>query len=183
MATYAYARISSDSPSLSAQEAELRKAGANITFADENHVGATRRGELAKALKLLKAGDVLLVTRLEHLAGSISELLDILHVVGKAGAAFKSLAEPWADTTRPTGVSSALRGLATLERKLKRSRNAARRLRAQSRGVQLGRRPKLTLSQREQAISRLKLGWPQAELALVCGVAQSTISRLARGRR
>ena len=89
MATYAYARTSSESPSLSAQEAELRKAGANITFADENHVGATRRGELAKALKLLKAGDVLLVARLEHLAGSISELLDIVHVVGKAGAGLK----------------------------------------------------------------------------------------------
>lgn len=109
---------------------------------------------------------MLLVTRLERVAGSISELLDILHVVGKAGAGFKSLAEPWADTTKRTGVGSAVRGLATLERKLKQSRNAARRLRAQSRGVRLGRRPKMTPGQREEAISRLKRGWPQASWRL-----------------
>jgi DNA invertase Pin-like site-specific DNA recombinase len=53
---------------------------------------------LAKAIASLNEGDVLLVTRLDRLARSTRDLLNIVHAIGKRGAAFKSLADSWADT-------------------------------------------------------------------------------------
>jgi resolvase-like protein len=52
-------------------------------------------------LKRLEAGDVLVVTRLDRLARSTRDLLNILDTVAKAGANFKSLGDTWADTTTP----------------------------------------------------------------------------------
>src|SRR5262249_11417335 len=77
----------------------------------------TDRPELAKLLKRLDAGDVLLVTRLDRLARSTRDLLNILDAVGKAGAAFKSLGDAWADTTTPHGrlMLTVLGGLAEFE--------------------------------------------------------------------
>jgi DNA invertase Pin-like site-specific DNA recombinase len=49
----------------------------------------TGRPELAKVIKRLEAGDVLMVTRLDRLARSTRDLLNILDAVGKAGTAFK----------------------------------------------------------------------------------------------
>jgi DNA invertase Pin-like site-specific DNA recombinase len=62
--------------------------------------GEVSAGEkLGKALKRLQTGDVLVVTRLDRLARSTRDLLNILDAVGKAGAGFKSLADAWADTS------------------------------------------------------------------------------------
>ena len=54
---------------------------------------------LAKAIGRLDAGDVLVVTRLDRLARSTRDLLNILDAVGRAGANFKSLGDAWVDTT------------------------------------------------------------------------------------
>jgi DNA invertase Pin-like site-specific DNA recombinase len=51
----------------------------------------------------LGKGDVLMVTRLDRLACSTLDLLNSLAWVADQGATFKSLAEPWADTTTPAG--------------------------------------------------------------------------------
>jgi len=58
---------------------------------------------LAKLIRRLESGDVLVVTRLDRLARSTRDLLNILDVIGKAGAGFKSLSDAWADTTTPHG--------------------------------------------------------------------------------
>jgi DNA invertase Pin-like site-specific DNA recombinase len=57
---------------------------------------------------------MLMVTRLDRLARSTRDLLNILDAVGKAGAAFKSLGDAWADTTTPHGrlMLAVLGGLA-----------------------------------------------------------------------
>jgi DNA invertase Pin-like site-specific DNA recombinase len=60
----------------------------------------TDRAELAKLLKRLEPGDALMVTRLDRLARSTRDLLNILHTLGERGIGFKSLADAWADTTR-----------------------------------------------------------------------------------
>ena len=61
------------------------------------------RPELAKLIKRLDQGDVLIVTRLDRLARSTQDLLNLLDAIGKAGAGFKSLSDAWADTTTPHG--------------------------------------------------------------------------------
>ena len=84
----------------------------------------TDRAELAKLLKRLDTGDVLIVTRLDRLARSTRDLLNILDTVAKAGAGFRSLADAWADTTTPHGrlMLTVLGGLAEFERELIRAR-------------------------------------------------------------
>ena len=63
----------------------------------------TDRPELAKAIGRLEPGDVLVVTRLDRLARSTRDLLNVLDHIGKRGAGFKSLKDAWADTTTAHG--------------------------------------------------------------------------------
>src|SRR5262249_33399768 len=79
---------------------------------------------LAKAIDALGAGDVLLVTRLDRLARSTRDLLNVLATVTDKGAGFKSLADAWADTTTPHGrlMLTVLGGLAEFERELIKAR-------------------------------------------------------------
>jgi DNA invertase Pin-like site-specific DNA recombinase len=57
----------------------------------------TDRRQLHRAIEALGAGDVLLVTRLDRLARSTRDLLNVLDAVGKAGAGFRSIADPLID--------------------------------------------------------------------------------------
>jgi DNA invertase Pin-like site-specific DNA recombinase len=139
------------------------------------------RPELAKVLKRLTGGDVLVVTRLDRLARSTRDLLNILDQIGKAGAGFKSLADTWADTTTPHGrlMLTVLGGLAEFERELILARTDDGRKRAKARGVKFGRPVALTAYQRQEALERLEKGEAQADIARSYGVSQATISRLA----
>jgi Resolvase, N terminal domain len=103
MAIYGYARVSTGGQSLASQDAQLRAAGCTKTYAEKVSGAWSDRPQLAKLLKRLDQGDVLIVTRLDRLARSTRDLLNILDAVGKAGAAFKSLGDVWADTTTPHG--------------------------------------------------------------------------------
>jgi DNA invertase Pin-like site-specific DNA recombinase len=103
----------------------------------------TDRPELAKLLRRLERDDVLMVTRLDRLARSTRDLLNILDVIAKAGAGFKSLGDAWADTTTPHGrlMLTVLGGLAEFERELILARTSDGRTRAKARGVKFGRPP------------------------------------------
>jgi DNA invertase Pin-like site-specific DNA recombinase len=140
----------------------------------------TDRAKLAKLLKRLDTGDVPIVTRLDKLARSTRDLLNILDTVAKAGAGFRSLADTWADTTTPHGrlTLTVLGGLAEFERELIRARTGEGRKRAQARGVNFGRPPKLSPHQRREAIERLRKGETQADIARTYGVDTTTIGRL-----
>jgi DNA invertase Pin-like site-specific DNA recombinase len=59
---------------------------------------AARRPQLEKLLRVISEGDVVLVTRLDRLARSTRDLLNILDTISQTGAQFKSLRETWADT-------------------------------------------------------------------------------------
>ena len=124
---------------------------------------------------------MLVVTRLDRLARSTRDLLNILDAVAKAGAGFKSLKDTWADTTTPHGrlMLTVLGGLAEFERELIRARTDDGRKRAKARGVRFGRPKALTPHQRREALQRLAEGAVQADLARSYGVSQATISRLA----
>ena len=78
------------------------------------------RPELQKALAALGDGDTLVVTRLDRLARSSRDLLNIVHTIETRGARFKALADSWADTTTRTGklILTVLGGLAEFERSL-----------------------------------------------------------------
>jgi DNA invertase Pin-like site-specific DNA recombinase len=91
-----------------------------------------------------------LVTKLDRLARSTRDLLNVLALITDYGATFKSLTDTWADTTTPHGI---LGGLAEFERHLILSRTNEGRIRAKARGVRFGRKPKLTKHQQGEALA------------------------------
>lgn len=179
--TYGYARVSTDGQTLDAQVAQLEAAGATRLFKEKVSGAKRDRIQLDKMLGTLNAGDVVIVTRLDRLARSTRDLLNILGVVADKGAAFRSLGDGWADTTTAHGrlMLTVLAGLAEFERELIRSRTGEGRARAKARGVKLGRRFKLTPHQRDEAVRRRDAGEESmTEIARSYNVSHSTISRL-----
>lgn len=73
------------------------------------------RPQLAKLMKTLQPGDVVIVAKLDRLGRSTRELLNLLHQIDEAGAAFKSLGDPLFDTTTSQGrlLSSMLAAFAS----------------------------------------------------------------------
>src|SRR5919198_1435129 len=180
MAIYGYARVSTRDQNLAAQDAELMAAGCAKVFKEKVSGAKTDRPELAKVIGRLESGDVLVVTRLDRLARSTRDLLNVLDEIGKRGAGFKSLKDTWADTTTAHGrlMLTVLGGLAEFERELIRARTGEGRKRAKARGVKFGRPAALTPHQRSEALQRLANGEAQADVARTFNVSQATISRL-----
>jgi len=180
MPLFGYARVSTRDQNLATQDAQLRAAGCAKVFKEKASGAKTDRPELAKVIGRLEAGDVLIVTRLDRLARSTRDLLNILDTIAKADAGFKSLGDAWADTTTPHGrlMLTILGGLAEFERELIRSRTGEGRQRAKDRGVRFGRPRKLTAHQRQEALRRLTEGETQADIARAYAVDPTTIGRL-----
>jgi DNA invertase Pin-like site-specific DNA recombinase len=175
-----YARVSTDGQTLDAQLAQLRAAGVNKIFREKVSGVRADRAELARLMRSLGPGDTVLVTRLDRLARSTRDLLNILAGIAEKGAGFSSLGDAWADTTTPHGrlMLTVLGGLAEFERDLIRARTGEGRERAKARGVRLGRKPKLTPHQIREALRRRDAGEPLTEIARSYNVSHSTISRL-----
>ena len=110
-----------------------------------------------------------LITRLDRLARSTRDLLNVLDEIKERGAGFRSLANSWADTTTPHGklMLTVLGGLAEFERTLIAARTGEGRRRAKDRGVRFGRPHKMTPHQRQEAVpapywpARPRPMWPE----------------------
>jgi len=175
-----YARVSTQGQDLAQQRAMLREAGCTRTF-EEKISGAKRnRPELERLLDHLRAGDVVTVTRLDRLARSTRDLLEIAERIKEAGAGLRSLAEPWADTTTPAGrmVLTVFAGIADFERSLIVERTSTGRIAAKARGVRFGPRPSLSAEQIAHARQLTEQeGKPVAEVARLFGVHRATLYR------
>src|SRR6202158_435156 len=181
MAIYGYARVSTDGQSLTAQITELKAAKCEKIFQEKISGARADRKQLSRVMAILAKGDVLVVTRLDRLARSTRDLLNLLGTIAEKGAGFKSLRDTWADTTTAHGrlMLTVLGGLAEFERELIRTRTGEGRERAKARGVILGRKPKLTSHQRREALVRREAGEVLTEIARSYNVSHSTISRLS----
>ena len=175
-----YARVSTDDQDLTNQRAELHAADCTKIFSEK--ITGTRRDrpELARMLDHLRPGDIVTVTRLDRLARSTRDLLDIAERIREAGAGLRSLAEPWADTTTPAGrmVLTVFAGIAEFERSLIVERTRSGRVAAKARGVKFGPRPTLTLAQVEHARQLINCdGRTVKEAATLLGVHRTTLYR------
>jgi DNA invertase Pin-like site-specific DNA recombinase len=180
MTVIGYARCSTEGQDLSGQVAALKDAGATKVYSEKISGARSDRKELARAIVALSEGDVLLVTRLDRLARSTRDLLNVLATVSERKAGFRSLADPMIDTTSPHGklILAVLGALAEFERSMILARTADGRARAQARGVRFGRKPKLTSHQRAEAIARRAAGEALTEIGRSYNVSHSTTSRL-----
>jgi DNA invertase Pin-like site-specific DNA recombinase len=179
MATFGYCRVSTDGQSLAAQHSQLHAAGCDKIFAEKISGAITERPELNKALAELQDGDIFIVTRLDRLARSTRDLLNILDTIARAGAGFRSLADTWADTTTAHGrlMLTILGGLAEFERELIKSRTGEGRKRAKAAGVRFGRPPALSEAQRNEARARRKAGETLAAIAASYGLHATSVGR------
>jgi DNA invertase Pin-like site-specific DNA recombinase len=184
MPLYGYARVSTRDQDLAAQDAELMAAGCAKVFKEKVSGAKTDRPELGKVIRRLEPDDVLVVTRLDRLARSTRDLLNILGAIAERGAGFKSLKDAWCDTTTPHGrlMVVVIGGLAEFERELIRARTGEGRKRAKARGVRFGRPRKMTPHQRQEAMRRLAAGETQADVARTYNVDATTIGRLLGDR-
>lgn len=120
------------------------------------------------------------VTRLDRLARSTRDLLEIAERIKEAGAGLRSLAEPWADTTTPAGrmVLTVFAGMADFERSLIVERTSAGRIAAKARGVRFGPPPALSADQITHARQLIEQeDKPAAEVARLFGMHRATLYR------
>ncbi len=178
-----YARVSTDDQNLALQRKALRQAGCRH-FYEGKLSGARRdRPELTRLLDQVRDDDVLVVTRLDRLARSTRDLLDVAERLREGGAGLRSLAEPWADTTSPAGrmVLTVFAGIVEFERALILGRTSAGRIAAQQKGVRFGRPPALAPDQVALGRRLVAEGHSVRELAKLLKVHRATLYReLAR---
>ena len=174
-----YARVSALSQNFDGQVELLRASGAEVVHAEKESGVKQGRPELERAIASLKPGDVLMVRCIDRLARSTLDLLTLIERVGKAGAMFKSLQEPWADTTTPHGmmILTVIGGVAAFERQIILKRTADGRKRAMAAGVRFGPKPRLSPIQIAEARRRAEAGETTSHLARLFAVSRQTINR------
>lgn len=173
-----YTRVSTDAQDVEFQRAILRTAGCERLYEEVASSVGRNRPKLVHLLDHHQS-DVVMVTRLDRLAHSVRDLLKVAKQIGHAKAGLRSLAEPWVDTTSPTGrvVLTAFAGLADFERTLLFTRTRAGRFAAKQRGVRLGRLPKVGSGQLALARKLVDEGRPVREVAEVLKCHRATLHR------
>ncbi len=162
-----YARVSTYGQTLDAQLDQLRADGCGTIYREKASGARADRRELGRMLRRIEVGDVVTVTRIDRLARSTFDLFAIVKQITDAGGQFRSVAEPWADTSTSTGrlMLAVLGGLADVERDLIRTRTAEGRSRAKAQGKHMGRPCALTSQQQAEARQRRAEGATLQELA------------------
>src|SRR5262245_13481527 len=177
-----YARVSTSEQDLSGQLAALREAGCERIFSEKRSGASDDRAALRRMLKEAQPGDVVMVVRLDRLARSVRDLLNILERFSRDDVGFVSLREKHIDTTSAGGrlVLNIMASIAEFERELIQARMAEGRKRAINNGVKFGPPFKLDAFQKREALARIKAGESQSLIARTYGVDRATISRLQK---
>lgn len=177
-----YARVSTEDQNIDMQLTALKKAGCKLIFKEKLSGTKWERPELQKMLSSIDAGDIVVVWRLDRLARSTKMLLEITEKIMESKARFKSLSEPWADTTSPSGkmIMTFFAGMAEFERDLIRIRTSAGRTEALKRGVKFGRPSKITPEQKKLALRLLKEGKSIRDVAKLFDIHFTTLYRILR---
>jgi DNA invertase Pin-like site-specific DNA recombinase len=180
-----YARVSTGEQDLSGQLSALKEAGCKRVYSEKKSGANGDRVALQRMLKELQPGDIVVVTRLDRLARSVRDLLNIIERFSQDDIGFVSLREKHIDTTSAGGrlVLNIMASIAEFERELIQARMAEGRSRAVKNGVRFGRPYKLDAFQKREALARLKAGETQSLIARTYGVDKATISRLQRASR
>ena len=177
---YGYARVSTAAQDESGQVKQLKAAGCAKIFREKITGTTADRPQLAKLMKALAPGDVVITPAVDRLSRDATDLLVIARDVRRAGAGLRSIAEPVVDTASDFAelVLAILGVAAKLERRRILERIARGRADAKAKGIKFGRKPTLTPHQQQEARKRLDAGETQRSVARSYNVSQSTISRL-----
>ncbi len=177
-----YARVSTHDQTLHSQRDTLQKVGCDRIFTDTVSGRKAERKGLSEALSHLRAGDTLVVWRLDRLGRSLRHLIDTITELHERGVGFKSLQEN-IDTTTSGGklVFHIFGALAEFEREIIRERTQAGLASARSRG-KVGGRPK-ALSARQVQMLRNMAADKSLTVSDIChtlGIGRTTFYRYVK---
>ena len=150
-----YARVSTPDQKLDLQIDALKKIGCEKIYHDKISGAKTKRPGLEKSLEIARAGDTLVIWRLDRLGRSLKDLIQIAETLKKRDIGLKSL-EEGIDTTTSTGqlMFHLFGALAEFEKNLINERSQAGLNAARSRG-RLGGRPKSLNRDQQQLVVKL----------------------------
>jgi DNA invertase Pin-like site-specific DNA recombinase len=171
-----YARVSSTGQDLSTQLEKLKHCD---RIFQEKRSGTDRgRPQLHACLQYLREGDTLLVTKIDRLARSTSDLYRIVSTLAEKGVAFKVTDDPTIDTTSRTGklVMGILALIAEFENDIRRERQLDGIARAKAEGVRFGVQPKLT-DEVVKKIRKLRRTSTVPEIMLQMGLSKASVYR------
>jgi DNA invertase Pin-like site-specific DNA recombinase len=176
MTVIGYARVSSVGQSLDVQEAALKAAGCEVIRSEKRSGTSTAgREELRSILDFLRKGDVLMVTRIDHLARSIGDLQDIVRAVKAKGATLKATEQP-IDTSTTAGKCflDMLGVFAEFEKNLRKERQLEGIAKAKEAGVYKGRPASIDTAR----VRELKAqGIGPSEIAKRLGIGRASVYR------
>ena len=179
MTIIGYGRVSSTGQDLAVQLEKLESAGCNKIFKEKRSGLDAGRPELKRCLEYLREGDTLLVTKIDRLARSTSDLYRIVSLLAEKGVAFKVTDDPSIDTTSRTGklVLGILALIAEFENDIRRERQMDGIAKAQERGVRFGRKP-LLLPDKVREIRKLrKTGRTVPEIMRQTNLSKASVYR------
>lgn len=175
-----YARCSTDRQDLTAQRQHLEQLGAQQIYTDEGLTGRNRhRPGLTEALRAVRAGDVLLVTKLDRLARSVPDARAIAAELADGNVSL-SIGGTVHDPTDPTGrlLFNALAMVAEFERDLIAQRTREGMALARQRGRLKGRQPKLARDREAHLVRMFHDGdTTVGEISSTFGVSKATVYR------
>ncbi|MBB3694878.1 recombinase family protein [Sphingomonas sp. BK580] len=173
-----YARVSTSEQDLTPQLDALREAGCEPTFSDKASGAKANRIGLADALSHARAGDVLVVWKLDRLGRTMKGLVDLAAELAERGIGFRSLTDG-IDTAGTAGklVFHIMAAMAEMERDLNRERTTAALMVAKREGRVGGRKTVMTPKRLEAARKLLASGMPMREIAPAIGVSVPTLYR------
>ncbi|MDA9432085.1 recombinase family protein [Bradyrhizobium sp. CCBAU 51627] len=181
MTVIGYARVSTTDQHLDLQENALRAAGCDLIRSEKRSGTSTAgREQLRTVLDFLRAGDVLMVTRIDRLARSIGDLQDIVRTVKAHGASLRATEQP-IDTSTAAGKCflDMLGVFAEFETNLRRERQLEGIADAKARGVYKGRKPSVDVA-KVQAMHAEGKG-PSA-IAKELGIGRASVYRALEGK-
>src|SRR6185503_10851566 len=152
MPVVGYARVSNTGQDLAVQLEKLERAGCKKVFKEKRSGVDAGRPELKQCLEYLREGDTLLVTKIDRLARSTSDLYRIISDLAERGVAFKVIDDPSFDTTSRTGklIMGILALIAEFENDIRRERQMDGIAKAKERGTRFGPKPQLTAERVEE---------------------------------
>lgn len=173
-----YARVSTQDQNLALQKEALEKAGCTITFEDKMSSSRCERPGLTQALNTLRAGDTLVVWKLDRLGRSVKALVDLVNDLHNKGINFKSLTDS-IDTSTSSGrfFFHVMASLAQMERELIVERTRAGLEVAKQLGRRGGRKRKMTESKVEAAKKLIANGISPRDVANNLNISIPTLYR------
>jgi DNA invertase Pin-like site-specific DNA recombinase len=179
MTKVGYARVSSTGQDLYVQLQKLEAAGCDKVFKEKRSGVDAGRPELKRCLEYLREGDTLLVTKIDRLARSTSDLYRIVSLLAEKGVAFKVTDDPTIDTTSRTGklVMGILALIAEFENDIRHERQMDGIKKAKERGVRFGRKLQLVPEKVKQIRKLRAAGSTVPEIIRQIGLSKASVYR------